>query len=129
MKNPKIQNEGGSMTGGQNNDLGIPNVVIDDEGGRKYIVAKIVDTQRVDHLVVRANEWCEYHRDILNDLRKECDACFRAQCVGGGYINVDPEKKKIIIWGSSGDFGREPSRKATVQMLQNAFPKFTVVNK
>lgn len=115
----------------------IPKVDIDYHGGYKFIVAKIVN--RLDHtmkVVIKANKNYKTHKEILailqDELRRETIATnggLYAYCIGGGFINVDPEEKKIIISGSSGEFKREPNRKYTVRMLKEAFPKFKIVVK
>ncbi|MDO8495868.1 MAG: hypothetical protein Q7S43_00225 [bacterium] len=99
-------------------------VRIDDRGGYKFIVAKVSDGV-TEKLVVRADENCGYHRDILRLLRVEAPE-FRISCIGGGGISINPDRKTIVISGSSGDFGREPDRNNTVKMLREAFPDFEV---
>ncbi len=74
--------------------------------------------------MVRANERCSMHRDILKTVRIEIS--LPARCIGGGRIQIDPDKKTIRIWGYSGDFGEEPDRQQTGKMLQEAFPDWTV---
>ena len=102
----------------------LPVVLIDKTGGYKFIVA-IVSDGEISKMVVRANQYCEYHRDILKELRLEMPS-LNARCIGGGRINVDPDNKVIKIWGSSGDFGVEPDRAETVRMLKEAFTDFNI---
>ena len=104
-------------------------VVIDSTGGYKFIVAEVTDgvTKR---LVVRAQENCSYHRDILDVLRMDLRANrMTARCIGGGHIAIDPVAMTINIWSSSGDFGVEPDRADTVRMLQAAYPEWKVTGK
>src|SRR3989344_4238136 len=101
----------------------VPTVKIDSRGGYKFIVAVITDTDGAKLLVVRADESCSYHRDILSKLRYEVRPLgLDARCIGGGQISINPETKNISIRGSSGDFGVEPDRNETVRMLQEAYP-------
>lgn len=115
----------------------IQKVDIDNHGGNKFIVIKIVN--RLDKtlkVVIRANKNYKTHKEILailqDKLQRETvntNGGLYAQCIGGGFINVDPEKKKITISGSSGEFKREPNRKYTVRMLKKAFPEFKIMVK
>lgn len=102
-------------------------VVIDSSGGYKFIVATATDRNGKTQTIVRANEKCNKHRGILTLLEKEAAPLgLTVRCIGGGNISVKPEAKTIQIWGSSGDFGREPNRQQTVSMLRVAFPEFRV---
>lgn len=102
----------------------IPEVVIDLRGGYKYIVAEVSDEKGNKKPLVRANESCGYHADILKKVKMETGLF--ARCLGGGRIQIDPENKTIRIWNQSVDFGREPDRQLTVKMLQEAFPGWTI---
>ncbi|MCI0533579.1 hypothetical protein L0Y49_05175 [bacterium] len=104
----------------------VPTVSIDPSGGYKFIVAKITDGSGGQKLVIRANGQCDYHRDILEDLRDQING-LNASCIGWGRIEHDPDAKTIKIWDSSGDFGGyEPDRDETVRMLQEAYPDYEV---
>lgn len=105
-------------------------VVIDPAEGYKFIVAQLTDGNGGKRLVVRANQDCSYHRDILALLRREVRPHgLDAHCTGGGRIEINPTEKTIRIWDSSGDFGEEDDRKETVRMLQVAFPDYQVTGK
>src|SRR3989344_9469977 len=105
----------------------VQEVVIDPSGGYKFIVAKLTDSNGGEKLVVRAQENCGYHNDILNLLRHEVrPSGLNARCIGGGRIEINPEAKTIRIWSKRGGFGAEPDRQETVRMLQAAFPEFQV---
>jgi len=105
----------------------VPEVVIDPAEGYKFIVAELTDGNGGKRLVVRANQDCHMHRDILALLRREVrPSGLDAHCTGGGRIEIKPAEKTIRIWASSGDFGEEDDRKETVRMLQAAFPEFQV---
>lgn len=102
----------------------LPVVIIDEEGGYKFIVAKVSEGE-ASKLVVRANASCELHRYILSKLELEASG-LNARCIGGGRIEINPTNKTIKIWGKSGDFGLEPDRANTVRMLSGAFPDFKI---
>lgn len=106
----------------------VPEVVVDPSGGYKFIVAKLIDDNGGEKLVVRAKEeHCDYHDDLLSWLRREVSSSgLKAFCIGGGRIKVSSDEKTIRIWNKSGAFGKEPDRERTVRMLQAAFPEFNV---
>lgn len=105
----------------------VAEVRIDSRGGYKFIVAELTDSNGAKRLVVRADQGCDYHRDILAGLRQEVRSLgLGARCIGGGQISIDPDAKKISIRGSSGDFGVEPDRNETVRMLKEAYPEYQV---
>lgn len=103
----------------------LANVRIDSQGGYKFIVIRVSDGV-TDKLIIRANERCDYHRDILDLARSEAFN-LRMICIGGGQINVNPGQKIISIWDRSGDFGKEPDRGHTALMLKAEFPDFDVI--
>src|SRR3989344_6214125 len=108
----------------------VQEVVIDPAEGYKFIVAQLTDGNSGKRLVIRANQDCSFHRDILALLRQEVrPSGLDAHCTGGGRIEINPAEKTIRIWDSSGDFGVEDDRKETVRMLQAAFPAFQVTGK
>lgn len=107
----------------------VPEVVIDSHGGHKFIVAELIDDDGNRRLIVRANQNCEEHKDILRLLGeeiRESNLNLRVRCVGGGHIRIDSENKTIRIAGDSARYNAEPDRKKTVSMLQAAFPGFRV---
>ena len=73
----------------------IPQVAIDAKGGYKYIVAEVSDETGNKKLLVRANEGCGYHYQILSLVREETG--LRARCIGGGIICIKPDKKTILL--------------------------------
>lgn len=110
-------------------------VVIDPSGDMKFIVATIngCDDYR-NKLFIRASKLYQDHRSNLfalnyemENMRRFANRAARAVCIGGGRITINPKKKTILIYGESGDFGKEPDRQQTVKMLQAAYPKFKVV--
>lgn len=105
----------------------IPDVFIDTSGGEKFIVAE-VRINDIKKLVIRALNKCKYHFDIETKLRAEVRPLgLMAWCVGGGKYRIDNDLKTLLIWSESGEFGREPDRNKTVEMLQRAFPEFTII--
>lgn len=104
----------------------IQDVLIDVNRVEKYIVAKVISNKE-SKLVIRAYRNCWFHRDVLSAFVGELTPNdFQVECIGGGLIDVDFEKKYIRIFGRSSQFGQEPDRKQTALMLQEAFPEFKV---
>ena len=78
-------------------------VIVYDPSGRsrhKYVFAE-TDSHR--YIVAMPISWTEYHREIVQ--RVSCAAGERAHCPGGGYIAI-ADDGRVIVDGSSGDFGR-----------------------
>lgn len=102
-------------------------VTIDPRGNYKFIVANVTDGNGGTKMVVRANQNCKYHGDILAVLRREMRPLgLNVHCIGGGNIKISPDAKTIHISDYSSIFGKEPDRQQTVRMLQAAFPEFQV---
>lgn len=104
----------------------LPEVKVDPRGGFKYIVAVVSDQNGNQKTVIRADETCEAHAYIMGDLVEEVGPEIDIECIGGGRIRVDPDRRTIEIWKFSEAYGQEPDRQQTVAMLQNAFPGFKV---
>ena len=102
-------------------------VIVDSQDGYKFIVANVTDGNGGTRMVIRANQDCDYHQDILALLRREVRPHgLDAHCTGGGRIEINPAEKTIRIWDYSENFGEENDRKETVRMLQAAFPDVQV---
>jgi hypothetical protein len=102
----------------------IPNVIVDPEGGYKYILA-VVFSYNGRKKVVRADKQCDFHREILERLEDEVYP-LGTRCVGGGQIRINPKEKVIEIGGRSGDFGRADHGIAK-ELLQAKFPDYEIV--
>jgi hypothetical protein len=101
----------------------IPRVEIDQEGGYKFIIAVVYGGNGREKMVMWAREECDYHRDILAHFSERYAVI--ARCQGGGQIRVNPNEKKISVWGRSGDFGR-PDYELVLQILQEEFEGWTI---
>lgn len=104
----------------------LPDVVIDNVGGYKYILVEVSygDDKK---FVVRANKDKEWHIDIFNSLKNEAKN-LNMYCLGGGFIKVCPEEKTITISGRSGQFGRE-DKTLTAWILKKTYTNFEIVIK
>lgn len=102
----------------------LPLVRLDPSGGYKYILASVLLADGTQMLVVRADQTCDYHRDILAKLRCE-NGVVRAACLGGGQVRVDPMAKSIRTWDYSGDFG-PPDYAKVDELVRAAYPDYSI---
>ena len=101
----------------------IPNVSIDPTGRFKYIQIRLrLDSK--EKYVVRGYKRAEYHADILDEFEKRIENKeIKVECVGGGRIFHEPEKKDIFVFGYSQAFGR-PDHQISVDLLKQAYPDY-----
>lgn len=65
-----------------------------------------------EYIIVRGWGDCVYHADILNKFRyrelseNDLEDDFRAECPGGGRIEVNELAKTMLIYGYSQGYGR-----------------------
>lgn len=97
----------------------IKNVGIDPAGRYKYILIRVKLNGHEKH-VVRGYAWAEYHgehitakgaykmtmilfeADILDDFEKKLtNKNVKVDCVGGGRILHEPDKKQLLVYGYS----------------------------
>ncbi|UJR15466.1 hypothetical protein I4U23_002409 [Adineta vaga] len=107
----------------------IPDVDIAEAGCFKYILIEVRDrgtTYGQSKLVVRGDASCAYHADVL-DLMQDTvdDSKLVLDCKGGGRIRVNPQTRKISVYGYSMGFGRADHEK-TVEILQKKYPQWTI---
>lgn len=78
-------------------------VVIDPvEEGYKFIVAQLADRNGGKRLVVRANQDCSYHRNILALLWREVGPHgLDAHCTGGGAESKSTPRRRPSISGAA----------------------------
>lgn len=51
---------------------------------------------------------------------------FGLRVLGGGFCRLEPGRRQALLWGSSGQFGREPDRQLTRLALEAALPGYQV---
>lgn len=90
----------------------IPVVAIDPEGGYKYVVISYRDK-----IYIRAQKEYEYHAGIVADFVYEVGDT-KVQCLGGGTIKVDAEKRTVWLDGRSQGFGTDPDRKRSYALIE-----------
>lgn len=95
----------------------------------KFIVAEVV-CGKEKRLVVRADLFVRKssederdlsHDDILNALYEELKDVGKPKMLGGGWLYVGEDR--IVIHSDSYEYGIEPDRQATADMLRRAFPE------
>lgn len=59
-----------------------------------------------------------FHRDI--------GVAYGVQVGGGGWLEIDHGKRKVVVGGTSTQFGREPDRGLTLALLEEALPGYQV---
>ncbi|XP_030371473.1 sex-regulated protein janus-A [Scaptodrosophila lebanonensis] len=90
----------------------VPLVDIDARGIFKYILIKVTGTPDSDgvepsKIIVRGYADCEWHADIYERVQGLCHGTdFDTECLGGGRIEHDPDKKYIKIYGYSQGYGK-----------------------
>lgn len=57
---------------------------------------------------------------------KDIGAKYDLQVIGGGWLEIDEQNKKVKIYGKSQDFGYEP-RSISKQAVAEAFPEYEVI--
>ncbi|RNA41290.1 14 kDa phosphohistidine phosphatase-like [Brachionus plicatilis] len=104
----------------------IANVDIDESGRFKYILIKVKSSEN-EKYVVRGYAWAEFHADILDEFEKaNRDRRVAIECVGGGRILHEPEKKSILVYGYSLGFGLA-DHKISVELLKEKFADYNSI--
>ncbi|ALC39021.1 CG18662 [Drosophila busckii] len=98
------------------------------EGKFKYVAAKVYIHGDMGHArtIVRGFQRVKYHLDVYDRVQNEVAALeLCTQCVGGGYIVHDKEKKYIKIYGKSQTLGKADHRE-TKSILHSKFPDYHI---
>ncbi|KAL4218906.1 14 kDa phosphohistidine phosphatase [Mactra antiquata] len=105
----------------------VPDVKIDKNGKFKYILIKVHDPEKereFKHIVRGTNK--SFHADILDDVTPDIESSgLDCECVGGGRISHEPNKKKIEIFGYSQGFGRA-NHYITARILGKKYSEYDV---
>uniref|UniRef100_A0A646QD68 Sex-regulated protein janus-A n=1 Tax=Hemiscolopendra marginata TaxID=943146 RepID=A0A646QD68_9MYRI len=104
----------------------IPDVEID-HGRFKYILIKLYDTkdgQEVSKNIVRGYNWAAYHADIYENVdAKLRELGIESECVGGGRILHEMDKKSIQVYGYSTGYGKA-DHAVTTEILKKKYPDY-----
>ncbi|KAK7794600.1 hypothetical protein R5R35_003609 [Gryllus longicercus] len=110
----------------------VPEVEIEDSGTFKYVLIKVYPGEPSgDHepskLIVRGGQkFGPYHGDIydatLANLQK---LGLDSECLGGGRIRHEPEKKELNVYGYSQGFGKA-DHQLTVSLLKKKYSNYAI---
>ena len=101
-------------------------VDIDPSGKFKYVLIKLHHDDNTSKLLVRGYAWGEYHDDIYQKtLELAMKSGLDTECLGGGRISHDPEKREIFVYGYSVGYGRADHTQ-TVKLIQKKYPSYKV---
>ncbi|XP_012554664.1 14 kDa phosphohistidine phosphatase isoform X3 [Hydra vulgaris] len=105
----------------------VEDVVIDDHGKFKYILIQLREGSN-KKIVVRGFHWAEYHADIYEKEEQSfAELGIHTECLGGGRIDHDKDKKMILVYGYSVGFGRA-DHSIAVELLKLKFPHYTKIS-
>ncbi|XP_076755448.1 sex-regulated protein janus-A [Xylocopa sonorina] len=106
----------------------VPDVDIDGHGRFKYILINVQDeTNNVSKSIVRGYARAQWHGDIFDDVSEKIKPIggLRANCLGGGRIEHDPDQKTIKVYGYSQGFGKA-DHEVSVALLKKKYPDYTI---
>ncbi|XP_055344362.1 14 kDa phosphohistidine phosphatase-like [Paramacrobiotus metropolitanus] len=106
----------------------IPDVVIDEQTGQaKYVQIRIQDPSGQCKVIVRSSKCAELHNDIFEPIYVQLRQLgWECECLGGGRIFRDIEKKNMCVYGYSVAFGMA-DHKRTVDILSKKYPPPTTI--
>ncbi len=78
----------------------------------------------------------EYHREIAGEYARRTGkrqtwsprGDLEFEVLGGGRLIFDTDAKRMELYDCSGDFGWEPSRERTMEILRGSHPDYEVVD-
>ena len=99
-------------------------------GTYKYILLKITDQDGNIRHIVRGNIDCAFHNDIFNwfvenETIPEHKDTLKIECLGGGKVTYNDESKSILIFGTSGGFGKA-DHNLSAEIIQKELPDIEV---
>ena len=109
-----------------------PSVRID-KGVFKYVLIEAYATDPgtdTEHskLLVRGLVSAEYHADVYEheeELLRKSSGGLDCQCLGGGRILHEPERKYIKVYGYSVGYGKADHTKS-VELLKKHYPSYEI---
>jgi phosphohistidine phosphatase len=116
------------------NGVPIPIVDIDSSGTFKYVLIKIdkavLNSQGNEDVmyVVRGHSWAGYHADLVEECEGQIfdnNLNLNVECVGGGRIRHEPERKFIYVYGYSVGFG-QANHATTCDLLKTHYHDYTI---
>ncbi|KAG7176652.1 14 kDa phosphohistidine phosphatase-like [Homarus americanus] len=109
----------------------VANVDIDN-GVFKYVLMKVYHSpeggSEISKFITRGYTSAGFHSDVYEqvtpDIEKQGMDC---ECVGGGRIRHEPDKKTILVYGYSQGFGRA-DHGITVDLLKAKYPDYNKIS-
>ena len=108
----------------------VPDVDIDSHGRFKYILINVKDkSNNASKFIVRGYARAEWHADVLDETVSQLEQFpgLRAQCVGGGRIERNPDDRTIKVYGHSQGFGQADHEMST-SILKKKYPDYTITS-
>jgi len=113
-------------------DVALPVVDIDNNGTFKYVLLKVHktgETKKANAMhLVRGHNWADYHADLVEECERQMhdnNVNMEVECVGGGRIRHDRDRKKIIVYGYSVGYG-QANHAVTCEILKTYYPEYTI---
>ena len=113
-------------------DVSVPVVDIDDNGTFKYVLIKISNAGTANKknatYLVRGHCWADYHMDLVEECERQVrdkKSDLRIQCVGGGRIRHDRDRKNITVYGYSVGYG-QADHALTCKILKTYNQDYTI---
>ena len=106
---------------------------IDTDGFYKFMLFKLIDGDQ-DRLILRAvfigidAQIPRRHEELHLLLCREVGASITHTNLGGGILEVRRNATAIDVFAASHDYGSEPDRRETVEMLRRAYPNSGVAD-
>jgi len=108
--------------------VSVPAVEIDDNGTFKYVLIKIskAGKENATTYLVRGHSWADYHVDLVEECESQIrDKSLKVECVGGGRIRHDRDRKSISVYGYSVGYG-QADHAITCKILKTYYHDYTV---
>jgi len=110
--------------------VSVPVVDIDDSGTFKYVLIKIskAGIKESERYLVRGHKWADYHVDLVEDCERQMrdtNLDVKVQCVGGGRIQHDRDRKNIVVYGYSVGYG-QADHAVTCKILKTYYLGYTI---
>lgn len=111
------------------NKFPLVRIEIASEEEQKFVVVVVEPEKGVEKKLVwsRITDRRLTHDDIFHSIWSALGRPdYKVECIGGGKLRVDAKKKKILLWNSSVDFGREPDRQETANLIKASYPEYEI---
>uniref|UniRef100_T1J788 Sex-regulated protein janus-A n=1 Tax=Strigamia maritima TaxID=126957 RepID=T1J788_STRMM len=118
------------MSGGKLEDVADVDI---DHGRFKYILIKIYENssptgEEKSKYIVRGYSWAAYHADIYEKVDEKLkETGIDAECVGGGRILHDLDKKCLSVYGYSTGYGKA-DHAITTEILKKKYPDYVNIS-